>query len=68
MVLKNNYAYLGIPPLGGFQVVLCQQREELEFRRDSYCFVRGMKTIDLDLKGLEMAVCPDTPCSLGSNF
>jgi hypothetical protein len=66
MELKNNCPYLGIPPLAGSVVVLCEKGAQL--RRDLYCSVRSMKTIDLVSKGLETVVCLDTPCSLGSNF
>ena len=67
MVLKNNCPYLGILPLAGSEGGLYERGKESEVRGDSCCSVRGMKTIDLDPKGLEMVVFPNTPCSLGSN-
>ncbi len=68
MELKNSCPYLGIPPLASSAVVLYEKGKQTELCRDSCYSGRGMKTIDLDPKGLEMVVCLSTPCGLGSNF
>jgi hypothetical protein len=53
--VKDNYPYcclednrldLGVLPLAGFGVVLCERRNEFECRRDPCYPGRGMKTIE----------------------